>query len=91
MAIQVFDNATLGDELESIQGTQLAPSGLVTLTETLANFVPDLSGLQPALSVCRCPADGPRPAGSGGDRGSPELLNAQGFHLVTFFSAGAIL
>ena len=42
--IEVFDNATLGDEMESIQGTQIGTVDIaVTANSTLANFVPDLS------------------------------------------------
>lgn len=89
VAIQVFDNATLGDEMESIQGTQIGTVDIaVTANETLANFVPDLSvfslpflftdahqmdrALQDPVVIAEV----------------QEALRAQGFHLITFFSAG---
>ena len=87
--IQVFDNATLGDELESIQGTQLGTVDLaVTANETLANFVPDLS----VFSLPFLFADAEQMDRALQDPAviaeTQKLLNAQGFHLVTFFSAG---
>ncbi len=42
--IQVFSNAQLGDEAESIQGTQLGIVDIaVTANEVMANFVPDMN------------------------------------------------
>jgi len=42
--IQVFSNAQLGDEMESIQGTQLGIVDIaVTANEVMANFVPDMN------------------------------------------------
>lgn len=88
-AIQVFDNATLGDEMESIQGTQIGTVDIaVTANETLANFVPDLSVFSlpflftDAEQMDRALQDAEVIAAT------QELLNAQGFHLITFFSAG---
>lgn len=44
LGIQTFSNAQLGDEMESIQGTQMGTVDIaVTANETLANFAPDLS------------------------------------------------
>lgn len=87
--IEVFDNATLGDEMESIQGTQMGTVDIaVTANETLANFVPDLSVFslpflfQDAEQMDRALSDPEVIAAA------QEALNAQGFHLITFFSAG---
>lgn len=87
--IQVFDNATLGDEMESIQGTQIGTVDIaVTANETLANFVPDLSVFSlpflftDAQQMDRALQD---PAVIAETQ---DLLKAQGFHLITFFSAG---
>ena len=90
VAIQVFDNATLGDELESIQGTQLGTVDLaVTANETLANFVPDLS----VFSLPFLFADAQQMDRALQDPAviaeTQKLLNAQGFHLETFFPADA--
>jgi len=42
--IQVFANAQLGDEMESVQGTQLGIVDIaVTANEVMANFAPDMS------------------------------------------------
>lgn len=88
-AIQVFDNATLGDEMESIQGTQMGTVDIaVTANETLANFVPDLS----VFSLPFLFADSEQMDRALQDpeviAQAQEVLNAQGFHLITFFSAG---
>lgn len=87
--IQVFDNATLGDEMESIQGTQIGTVDIaVTANETLANFVPDLSVFslpflfKDAQQMDRALQD---PAVIAEVQ---DLLKGQGFHLITFFSAG---
>ncbi|MGA0614141.1 TRAP transporter substrate-binding protein [Paracoccus sp. KR1-242] len=87
--IQVFDNATLGDEMESIQGTQIGTVDIaVTANETLANFVPDLSVFslpflfKDAQQMDRA-LDDPAVIAE-----VQEALKAQGFHLITFFSAG---
>lgn len=88
-AINVFDNATLGDEMESIQGTQLGTVDIaVTANETLANFVPDLSVFSlpflftDAEQMDRALSD---PAVVAEVQ---TQMQAQGFHLITFFSAG---
>jgi len=88
-AIQVFDNATLGDEMESIQGTQIGTVDIaVTANETLANFVPDLSVFslpflfKDAEQMDRALEDPTVIADV------QEALKSQGFHLITFFSAG---
>lgn len=87
--IQVFDNATLGDEMESIQGTQIGTVDIaVSANETLANFVPDLSVFslpflfRDAEQMDRALQD---PAVIAEVQ---EALKAQGFHLISFFSAG---
>ncbi|OLS53156.1 TRAP transporter substrate-binding protein [Rhodovulum sulfidophilum] len=87
--IQVFDNAQLGDEMESIQGTQMGTVGLaVTANDTLANFVPDLAVFslpflfRDADQMDRALSDPAVIAKA------QEILNQKGFHLVTFFSAG---
>ncbi|MTH79079.1 TRAP transporter substrate-binding protein [Paracoccus aestuariivivens] len=87
--IQVFDNATLGDEMESIQGTQIGTVDLaVTANETLANFAPDLSVFslpflfKDAQQMDRALED-PAVVAEVQD-----ILKDKGFHLVTFFSAG---
>ncbi|SDG06393.1 TRAP transporter substrate-binding protein [Alloyangia pacifica] len=88
-SIEVYDNATLGDEMESIQGTQIGTVDIaVTANSTLANFVPDLSVFSlpflfnDAAQMDRALSD-------------PEVLaeidaalDAQGFHLLSVFSAG---
>ena len=87
--IQVFDNATLGDEMESIQGTQIGTVDIaVTSSSTLANFVPDLSVF--SLPFLFESAEQMDRALS-----SPEVIAAinsaldeQGFHLLSVFSAG---
>lgn len=88
-AIQVFDNATLGDEMESIQGTQIGTVDIaVSANETLANFVPDLSVFslpflfKDAEQMDRALQD---PAVIAAVQ---DTVKAQGFHLITFFSAG---
>ncbi|EPX85667.1 TRAP transporter substrate-binding protein [Salipiger mucosus] len=87
--IEVYDNATLGDEMESIQGTQIGTVDIaVTANSTLSNFVPDLSVFslpflfEDAEQMDRALSD-------------PEVidaiqsaLDAQGFHLLSIFSAG---
>ncbi|PTW44520.1 TRAP transporter substrate-binding protein [Rhodovulum kholense] len=87
--IQVFDNAQLGDEMESIQGTQMGTVGIaVTSNETLANFVPDLTVFslpflfKDAEQMDRALSDPAVIAKA------QEILGEKGFHLITFFSAG---
>ncbi|MBY6006401.1 TRAP transporter substrate-binding protein [Salipiger bermudensis] len=87
--IEVYDNATLGDEMESIQGTQIGTVDIaVTANSTLANFVPDLSVF--SLPFLFDDAEQMDRALS-----NPEVLDAiggaldaQGFHLLAVFSAG---
>jgi tripartite ATP-independent transporter DctP family solute receptor len=87
--IEVYDNATLGDEMESIQGTQMGTVDIaVTSNSTLTNFVPDLSVFslpfmfEDAAQMDRALSD-------------PEVLaqiqsavEEKGFHLLAVFSAG---
>ncbi|MEI4472901.1 TRAP transporter substrate-binding protein [Frigidibacter sp. MR17.24] len=87
--IEVFDNATLGDEMESIQGTQIGTVDIaVTANETLANFVPDLTVFslpflfQDAAQMDRALSDKAVLDEMG------TALDAQGFHLLAVFSAG---
>ncbi|NVO28983.1 TRAP transporter substrate-binding protein [Donghicola sp. C2-DW-16] len=87
--INVFDNATLGDEMESIQGTQMGTVDIaVTANSTLANFVPDLSVLslpfmfENAEQMDRALSD---PAVRDAIQAE---LDKQGFHLLSIFSAG---
>ena len=87
--IEVFDNATLGDEMESIQGTQIGTVDIaVTANSTLANFVPDLSVFslpflfEDAEQMDRALSDPEVLDAIGG------ALDAQGFHLLAVFSAG---
>ncbi|EAU44749.1 TRAP transporter substrate-binding protein [Salipiger bermudensis] len=87
--IEVFDNATLGDEMESIQGTQIGTVDIaVTANSTLANFVPDLSVFSlpflfdDAEQMDRALSDPEVLDAIGG------ALDAQGFHLLAVFSAG---
>lgn len=87
--IEVFDNATLGDEMESIQGTQIGTVDIaVTANSTLANFVPDLSVFslpflfEDAEQMDRALSDPEVLEAIGG------ALDAQGFHLLAVFSAG---
>lgn len=87
--IQVFDNATLGDEMESIQGTQMGTVDIaVTANSTLSNFVPDLSVFslpfifENAEQMDRALSD---PAVREAIQAE---LEKQGFHLLAVFSAG---
>ncbi|MBL3570173.1 C4-dicarboxylate transporter [Rhodovulum sulfidophilum] len=87
--IQVFDNAQLGDEMESIQGTQMGTVDIaVTSNEALANFVPDLTVFslpflfKDAEQMDRALSD-PAVIAKAQD-----ILGEKGFHLITFFSAG---
>ncbi|WP_335949337.1 MULTISPECIES: TRAP transporter substrate-binding protein [Salipiger] len=87
--IEVFDNATLGDEMESIQGTQIGTVDIaVTANSTLSNFVPDLSVFslpflfEDAEQMDRALSDPEVLDAIGG------ALDAQGFHLLAVFSAG---
>ncbi|PTV95907.1 tripartite ATP-independent transporter DctP family solute receptor [Rhodobacter aestuarii] len=87
--IEVYDNATLGDEMESIQGTQMGTVDIaVTANSTLANFVPDLSVFSLPFLF-----DGAEQM----DRALSDpavlaeietALDAKGFHLLAVFSAG---
>ncbi|MBT9386632.1 TRAP transporter substrate-binding protein [Pseudooceanicola sp. CBS1P-1] len=87
--IKVYDNATLGDEMESIQGTQMGTVDIaVTANSTLTNFVPDLSVFSlpflftDAAQMDRALSD-PKVRGAIAD-----ALDARGFHLLAIFSAG---
>jgi len=87
--IDVFANAQLGDEMESIQGTQMGTVDIaVTSNETLTNFDPDLSVFslpflfKDSAQMDRALAD-PAVIAAVSDS-----LKAKGFHLITFFSAG---
>ncbi|MEI4487351.1 TRAP transporter substrate-binding protein [Frigidibacter sp. MR17.14] len=88
-AIEVYDNATLGDEMESIQGTQIGTVDIaVTANETLANFVPDLSVFSlPFMFDDAAQMD--RALSDKAVLGEMQTaLDAQGFHLLAVFSAG---
>ncbi|KMK64795.1 TRAP transporter substrate-binding protein [Puniceibacterium sp. IMCC21224] len=87
--IEVYDNATLGDEMESIQGTQIGTVDIaVTANSTLSNFVPDLSVFSlpflftDAAQMDRALSD---PAVI---KEIQTALDGQGFHLLAIFSAG---
>lgn len=87
--IEVFDNATLGDEMESIQGTQIGTVDIaVTANSTLANFVPDMTVFslpflfKDAEQMDRALSD---PAVIDAISGA---LDEKGFHLLAIFSAG---
>ncbi|TYC61932.1 TRAP transporter substrate-binding protein [Rhodobacterales bacterium] len=87
--IEVYDNATLGDEMESIQGTQMGTVDIaVTATSTLANFVPDLSVF--SLPFLFEDAEQMDRALSNPDvlAEIQAALDEKGFHLLTVFSAG---
>lgn len=87
--INVFDNATLGDEMESIQGTQMGTVDIaVTANSTLTNFVPDLSVF--SLPFLFDDAEQMDRALSDPDvrAAIEEELEAKGFHLLAIFSAG---
>ncbi|MBN9673912.1 TRAP transporter substrate-binding protein [Roseibium aggregatum] len=87
--IEVYDNATLGDEMESIQGTQMGTVDIaVTANSTLANFVPD-------LAVFSLPFLFENAEQMDRALSNPEVLaeiqaalDEKGFHLLTVFSAG---
>ena len=87
--LQIFPNAQLGDEKESIQGTQLGTIDLaVTANETLVNFVPDLS----VFSLPFLFKDSEQMDRALADPKVREYVNQmlakKGFHLLGFFSAG---
>ena len=87
--IQVFHNAQLGDEMESIQGTQVGTIDIaVTANETLVNFVPDLSVF--SLPFLFKDADQMNRAMSDPEviAAIQDILKEKGFHLVSLFSAG---
>jgi len=88
-AIKVYPNAQLGDEMESIQGTQMGTVDIaVTANGTLANFDPDVAVFslpflfKDSLQMDRALADPAVVAAVS------ESLKEKGFHLITFFSAG---
>ena len=87
--ISVFDNAQLGDEMESIQGTQMGTVDIaVTANETLANFVPDLTVFSlPFLFKDAEQMDRALSDAAVLDE-MQTALEAQGFHLLAVFSAG---
>jgi len=87
--IQVFSNAQLGDEMESIQGTQIGTVDIaVTANELLVNFVPDMGVLSlpflfdDALHMDRTLKNEDVVAQMN------EILTAKGFRLIGIFSAG---
>lgn len=87
--IQVFSNAQLGDEMESIQGTQVGTVDIaVTANELLVNFVPDMGTLSlPFLfddptHLDRVVSDPEFLATAN------EILAEKGFRLIGMFSAG---
>ncbi|MDJ0932821.1 TRAP transporter substrate-binding protein [Breoghania sp.] len=89
ISIKVFHNAQLGDEMESIQGTQVGTVDIaVTANETLVNFVPDLAVFslpflfKDAGQMDRAMSD-PKVI-----EAIQEMLKDKGFHLVSLFSAG---
>jgi TRAP-type transport system periplasmic protein len=87
--IQVFPNAQLGDEMESIQGTQLGTVDLaVTSNELLVNFVPDMS----VFSLPFVFKDAEQMDKALSNAAVRDYVNAalakKGFRLVGFFSAG---
>lgn len=87
--IQVFPNAQLGDEMESIQGTQLGTLDIaVTSNELLVNFVPDVS----VFSLPFVFKDAEQMDKALNDAAVRDYVNQalakKGFRLVGFFSAG---
>ncbi|MCF3642765.1 TRAP transporter substrate-binding protein [Rhizobium sp. TRM95111] len=87
--IQVFPNAQLGDEMESIQGTQIGTIDIaVTANETLVNFAPNLGVFSmPFLFEDAEQMD--RALNAPEVRAYVnEVLGKQGFRLIGFFSAG---
>jgi TRAP-type transport system periplasmic protein len=87
--IQVFANAQLGDEMESIQGTQIGTIDIaVTANETLVNFVSDMGVFSmPFLFENAEQMDRALNAPEVRDYVN-EVLGKQGFRLIGFFSAG---
>lgn len=87
--IKIFPNAQLGDEKESIQGTQLGTIDIaVTANETLVNFVPDLSVFSMPF-LFKDAAQMNRALATPAIREDVnKLLAKKGFHLLGFFSAG---
>ncbi|PJX26585.1 C4-dicarboxylate transporter [Advenella sp. S44] len=87
--IQVFANAQLGDEMESVQGTQLGIVDIaVTANEVMANFAPDMSvfGL-PYLFKDAEHMD--RAVGSKQVHDQvDQILTAKGYRLLGIFFAG---
>lgn len=89
LKIQVFANAQLGDEMESIQGTQMGTVDIaVTANETLANFVPDLSVFSlPYLFKDAAQMDRALSDERVFDAVS-QMVSERGFQLLAIFSAG---
>jgi tripartite ATP-independent transporter DctP family solute receptor len=87
--IQVFPNAQLGDEMESIQGTQLGTVDIaVTANELLVNFVPEMNVLSmPFVFKDAMHMDKALNATEVRDYVNG-VLAKKGFRLVGFFSAG---
>lgn len=87
--IRIFPNAQLGDEKESIQGTQLGTIAIaVTANEVLVNFVPDLSVFSMPF-LFKDAAQMNRALANPAVRDDVnKLLAKKGFHLLGFFSAG---
>lgn len=87
--IQVFSNAQLGDEMESIQGTQVGTVDIaVTANELLVNFAPDMGVLSlpflfdDPMHLDRVLDDPDVLARAN------EILNDRNFRLIAVFSAG---
>ena len=87
--IETFPNAQLGDEMESIQGTQLGTIDIaVTANETLVNFAPDMGVFSmPYLFRDAEQMDHALNAPEVRDYVN-EVLAKKGFRLIGFFSAG---
>jgi len=87
--IQVFSNAQLGDEMESIQGTQLGIVDIaVTANEVMAHFVPDMNVF--SLPYLFMDADHMDRAASSEEIRNyvDEVLAEKGYRLLGLFFAG---
>ncbi|WP_159587145.1 TRAP transporter substrate-binding protein [Chelativorans xinjiangense] len=87
--IHVFPNAQLGDEMESIQGTQLGTIDIaITANETLVNFAPEMSVFSmPFVFENAEQMDKALSAPEVRDYVN-QVLGKKGFRLIGFFSAG---
>lgn len=88
-SVQIFSNAQLGDEMDSIQGTMLGTVDLaVAANGALVNFAPQMSVLSmPYLFKSREQMNQALDSDEAYQRIN-DILEPQGLHLISLFSAG---